>query len=329
MDWKGKRVLVTGAGGFIASHLLERLVSLKANVKAFVRYNSRNDFGLIERLPIEIKNKLCIISGDLRDYDAVYDAMQGTDIVFHLAALISIPYSYIHPREVVETNVMGTYNILSAARRTKAKKIIHTSTSEVYGTAVKIPIDEFHPLQGQSPYSASKIGADKIAESFYRSFGLPVATIRPFNTYGPRQSARAIIPTIITQALRSNKVCLGSLYPKRDFTYIKDMVEAFIKIAESQKSIGETINIGSGRDISIEELVNKITKLLGKKIDITSDKKRIRPNMSEVGRLIASNAKARKLLKWFPKTTLEDGLQETIIWFKDNLDLFKSGIYNF
>ncbi|MBN1384699.1 MAG: GDP-mannose 4,6-dehydratase [Elusimicrobia bacterium] len=328
MEWKKKRVLITGSGGFIASHLLERLVGLHASVNAFVRYNSRNDCGLIEHLPPVVKKSINIIAGDLRDYDAVYDAMKGCDTVFHLAALIAIPYSYVHPREVIETNIMGTYNVLNAARRLKVKKVVHTSTSEVYGTAVKVPISEDHPLQGQSPYSASKIGADKIAESFYCSFGLPVATIRPFNTYGPGQSARAIVPTIITQALKNNVVYLGSLTPKRDLTYVTDTVEGFIKVSESEKVIGEVINIGSGSEIAIGDLAKKVVGLLDKNIKIVLEKKRIRPKNSEVERLLADNKKAKKLLGWTPKVSLEQGLEETIKWFRDNLKSYKTDIYN-
>lgn len=328
MNLKNKKVLVTGAGGFIASHLLEKLVEMGAEVKAFTRYNSRNDYGLIEILPDDVKKKIWVIPGDLRDYDAVYEAMRGCEIVFHLAALIAIPYSYVHPGEVIETNVIGTFNVLNAARRLKVKKIVHTSTSEVYGTAIKVPISEDHPLQGQSPYSASKIGADKIAESFFRSFNLPVATIRPFNTYGPRQSARAVIPTIITQALKGNIIQLGSLHPTRDMNYVKDTVNGFVKIAESEKSVGQEINIGSGREISIGDLVEKISGFLGKKIKVVSKDSRKRPKKSEVERLLADNSKAKKLLGWKPQYTLEEGLKETINWIEHNLDFYKSDIYN-
>ena len=245
MELFHKKILVTGAGGFIGSHLTERLVELGANVNAFLRYNSRNDWGLIELLTKEKLDKIEVVMGDLKDADAVRHAAKDIDIIFHLGSLIAIPYSYIHPRETIETNIIGTLNVLMAAKEHEVEKIIHTSTSEVYGTAKYVPIDEKHPLQGQSPYSPSKIGADKIAESFYRSYHLPLAIIRPFNTYGPRQSSRAVIPTIITQALTKGKIFLGSLHPTRDYTYVKDVVEAFIKVAESPKSIGEVINIGS------------------------------------------------------------------------------------
>ncbi|MFC1540571.1 GDP-mannose 4,6-dehydratase [Candidatus Margulisiibacteriota bacterium] len=328
MNWKNKKVLVTGAGGFIGSHLLERLVALGAEVTAFVRYNSRNDLGLIECLPQDVKKQLKIVAGDLRDFDAVYDAMDGCEMVLHLAALIAIPYSYLHPGEVIETNVMGTYNVLNAARRLKVQKIVHTSTSEVYGTARQVPIPETHPLQGQSPYSASKIGADKIAESFNCAFGLPVATIRPFNTFGPRQSARAVIPTIISQALKGDVIQLGSLHPTRDLTFVKDTVEGFIAVAASPNSIGRAINVGSNFEISIGDLAKKIADLMGKKIEITTKGERKRPKNSEVERLFCDNSLAKELLGWQPRYTLDQGLQETIDWVKDNLDMFKTDIYN-
>ncbi len=328
MDWQGKKVLVTGAGGFIGSHLTEKLVGLGAKVRAFVRYNSRNDWGLIETLPSPIKEKIGVTMGDLRDPETIKSVMEGVDAVFHLGALIAIPYSYIHPREVVETNIMGTLNILNAAKEYKPEKIIHTSTSEVYGTAQYVPIDEKHPLQGQSPYSASKIGADKLAESFYRSYDLPITTLRPFNTYGPRQSARAVIPTIITQALAHNKVFLGSLEPTRDLSYVNDVVDGFIKAAESERSIGEVINIGSGFEISINDLANKIISLIGKKVNIISDSKRIRPQKSEVERLMADNSKAKELLNWQPKVSLDQGLQKTIDWFSKFQNRYRPNIYN-
>jgi len=327
MKIKDEKILVTGAGGFIGSHLTEKLVKEGAKVKAFVRYNSRNDFGMLEMLPARIRKNIEIIAGDLRDTDAVRKAVKGCNLIFHLGALIGIPYSYFHPREVVETNVLGTLNVLSACRETGIEKVIHTSTSEVYGTAIEIPITEEHPLQGQSPYSASKIGADKIAESFYLSFGLPVAIIRPFNTYGPRQSPRAIIPAIIIQALKSKKVCLGALSPIRDFTYVKDTVEAFVKMGEADRTIGKVINVGSNECISTGELVKKIGLLINKKIEVIVEKRRIRPENSEVGRLIADNKKAKDLLQWAPRTSLEKGLKITIDWFKKNLHSYKNDIY--
>ena len=328
MNWKGKNVLVTGAGGFIGSHLTEKLVELNANVRAFVRYNSRNDWGLIELLPQYVKKKIEVVPGDLKDMDAVYHTAKDIDIIFHLGSLIAIPYSYVHPRETIETNISGTLNVLTAAKENNTEKIIHTSTSEVYGTAKYVPIDEKHQLQGQSPYSASKIGADKIAESFYRAYDLPVAIIRPFNTFGPRQSARAVIPTIITQSLTREKIFLGSLHPTRDYTYVEDVADAFIKVAESKKSTGEVINIGSNFEISIENLAKKIISLIGKDIEIVSDDVRIRPQKSEVERLWCDNTKAKKLLKWEPKTSLDEGLKKTIVWIFDNIHLYKPERYN-
>lgn len=328
MNWKGEKVFITGAGGFIGSHLTERLVNEGAKITAFVHYNSRNDYGLIELLPPIIKKQIEVVGGDLKDSDAVIDAMEGAEYVFHLGALIAIPYSYIHPREVVETNVIGSLNIFNAARINKIKKIIHTSTSEVYGSARYVPIDEQHPLQGQSPYSASKIGADKIAESFQRSFDLPIAIVRPFNTYGPRQSARAVIPTIITQALDSNKVALGDLAPKRDLTFVLDTVDGFLKVAAEKKTIGEVTNIGSGFEISIGDLAKKIIKLTDSKAKIVHDAKRLRPKKSEVGRLLADNRKAARLVGWEPRHSLDAGLNKTIEWIKTNRELYKTGIYN-
>jgi len=322
------KTLVTGAGGFIGSHLVEELVNRGASVRAMVHYNSRNDWGNIELLPKEIQNKIEIVSGDIRDPFFTRKAVRGCDIVFHLAALIAIPYSYIAPKDFVDTNVVGTLNILQASLDEKVKKVVHTSTSEVYGTALYTPIDEGHPLQGQSPYSASKIAADKIAESYYRSFDLPLVIIRPFNTFGPRQSARAVIPTIITQALSSEEVQLGLLTPVRDFTYVKDTVEGFIKAAESEKSVGEVINIGSGKGISIKELVEIIIKLIDKKVKITMDPRRLRPEKSEVMVLVCENRKARNLLKWSPRFSLENGLKETIAYISRHLKEYKPEVYN-
>ncbi|HEX55174.1 MAG: NAD-dependent dehydratase [Candidatus Altiarchaeales archaeon] len=323
MNLRDKNILVTGAGGFIGSHLAKRLVELNNNVKCFIRYNSRNDWGFIEFLPKEIRDNMEIIPSDLRDSDAVRDATEDVDVVFHLGSLISIPYSYLYPRNSIETNVIGTLNVLVASKENYVERIIHTSTSEVYGTAQYVPIDERHPLQAQSPYSASKIAADKIAESFYRSYNLPIAIIRPFNTYGPRQSARAIIPTIITQAIRSKKIYLGSLHPTRDFTYVEDVVDAFIKISRTKKAIGEVINVGSGVEISIRDLTYKILSLMDKKADIIIDKKRIRPQDSEVERLCADNTKARKILGWKPKINIDDGLMFTIDWISENIQIYK------
>lgn len=328
MKWKNKKVLITGAGGFIGSHLSEHLLQLGAEVKAFVRYNSRSDWGLLSLLPKQSLDEINVIMGDLRDGEAVRDAVKGTEIIFHLGSLIAIPYSYVHPRETIETNVLGALNVMSAAREHGIQKVIHTSTSEVYGTARYVPIDEKHPLQGQSPYSASKIGADMIAESFHRSFGVPVSIIRPFNTYGPRQSARAVIPTIITQALTRGRINLGSLHPTRDYTYVDDIVKAFMKVAESLDSVGEVINIGSNFEISIGNIAKKVISLTGKNKNIATDSKRIRPKDSEVERLWCDNTKARDLLGWKPETNFEDGLKLTIKWLSENINLYKPGIYN-
>lgn len=319
---KGKKVLVTGAGGFIGSHLCERLVEKGAKVKAMVLYNS--DSKIDNLVYTEIQDKIDIFFGDIRDISSVESAMKDIDIVFHLAALISIPYSYENPYGYVNTNIIGTLNILEVARKNKTEKIIITSTSETYGTAKYAPIDEEHPMQGQSPYSATKIGADKIAESYYKSFAMPIAIVRPFNTYGPRQSARAIIPTIITQALKYEFVKLGNLEPTRDLTFVKDTVEGFIKIAENDASIGKTLNIGNGNEISIGELAKKIItiieKIQNKKIKLVSEKERVRPKNSEVGRLICSNKLAKKVIGWEPKYTLDEGLNKTISFISENIN---------
>ena len=328
MKLEEKNVLVTGAGGFIGSHLVERLVKSKNQVKCFVRYNSRNDWGFIDKLSEEIKDKLEIIPGDLKDGNFLKTVIKDVDVIFHLGAIIAIPYSYFHPRETFETNILGTLNVLTAAKDHNVEKIVHTSTSEVYGTAQYVPIDEKHPLCGQSPYSASKIGADKIAESFYLSYGLPIAIIRPFNTFGPRQSSRAVIPTIITQALTKDSILLGATQPTRDFTYVSDTVDGFIKIAESSKSIGEVINTGSNYEISIGDLANKIISLVDREVKLNFDSNRTRPSKSEVNRLWADNSKAKKLIGWEPKTPLDEGLKKTINWISENIKQYKVDIYN-
>jgi dTDP-glucose 4,6-dehydratase len=325
--WKGKTVLVTGAGGFIASHLVELLMKQEAKVRAFVRYNSRNDPGLLSLLPPATLHDIELIAGDLRDLQAVQSAIRNVDIVFHLGALITIPYSYLHPLEVVETNVIGTVNILMACRDFGVQRLVHTSTSEVYGTALSTPIDESHPLQGQSPYSASKIGADKLAESFYKSYDTPVVTIRPFNTYGPRQTARAVIPTIITQALSQQTVNLGNLNASRDLTYISDTVAGILKSAEISGIEGETINLGSGYEIQIGELAREIISIIGKPVEIVVDNTRLRPDKSEVQRLLSDNSKAKRILRWETKIPLTQGLEMTIEWIKQNLDRYQIGIY--
>lgn len=329
MQIKKSRVLITGAGGFIGSHLTEELVKIGAEVKALVHYNSRNDWGKLEELPEDILSELEVVSGDIRDPFFVQKITKNVDVVFHLAAAIAIPFSYTAPYHYAETNIIGTLNILHACHINRVKKIVHTSTSEVYGTAKYVPIDENHPLQGQSPYSASKIAADKIAESFFCSFNLPVAIIRPFNTFGPRQSARAIIPSVISQIISGRKkIKAGSLEPVRDFTYVKDTVEGFIKIAQSDETAGEVINIGNGKGTTIKELICLITELTGRKIPISKDVARIRPPNSEVMKLICANEKAKRLLKWSPAYSLQEGLKETIRYIKDNLEKYKSEIYN-
>ena len=298
-------------------------------MRAFTRYNSRGDPGLLSQLPSDVLSRVELIAGDLRDLPAVKDAVQGCSHVFHLGALIAIPYSYVHPSEVVETNVMGTMNILLAGRETGVQRIVHTSTSEVYGTALRVPIDEEHPLQGQSPYSASKIGADKIAESFYRSFDLPVVTLRPFNTYGPRQSARAVIPTIISQALatQTNQIRLGNLEARRDLTYVSDTVAGFMKAAETVGIEGQTINLGAGSEITVAELVQEIITLTGKPLEIVVDASRLRPGKSEVQRLLSDNSKARQLLGWQPQVPLRQGLERTIAWIAQHLNLYQPNRY--
>lgn len=329
MFWQNKKVLITGAGGFIGSHLVEALARKKAMVRAFVHYNSRNDWGNLELLPHDVLEKIEIITGDIRDPFCVRNAVKGCDTVFHLAALIAIPYSYLAPKDFVDTNIQGTLNVMQACRDENIRKVVHTSTSEVYGTALYTPIDEKHPLQGQSPYSASKIGADKMAESYYNSFELPVATIRPFNTYGPRQSARAVIPSICSQILSGKtEIHMGLLSPVRDFTFVQDTVNGYLKIAQSDRSIGEIINIGSGKGISIADLLKDIMELTGKDISIISDDERIRPQKSEVMNLLCDNRKARVLVDWEPIYTLEDGLKETIRYVQEHPEKYKANIYN-
>ena len=327
--WGQKKVLVTGAGGFIGSHLVEQLGGHGAQVRAFVRYNSRGDAGLLRMLSPEMRAKLQIISGDLRDGPAIQDAVDGCEYVFHLGALISIPYSYLHSYEVAETNLMGTLNVLNACRRSAVTRLIHTSTSEVYGTARYTPMDEKHPLQGQSPYSASKIGADKLAESYYCAYQLPVVTVRPFNTYGPRQSARAVIPAIITQALTRDIVHVGNLETSRDFTYVSDTVDGFLRAAQAQNVDGKTVNLGTGSEIKIGYLVSKILSAIGSHAQVTVDAVRLRPKDSEVYRLISDNGLARKLLGWQPQTELDHGLEVTIAWIQEHLDLYRVGAYEF
>jgi dTDP-glucose 4,6-dehydratase len=331
---KGK-ILVTGADGFIGSHLTEALIREGHEVRAFVLYNSFNSWGWLDQSPPEIRSAIEVFAGDIRDPYGVKKAMQGCDVVLHLAALIAIPYSYHSPDTYVDTNVKGTLNIVQAARELDVKKVVHTSTSEVYGTAKFVPITEEHPLQGQSPYSASKIGADQIAMSFYNAFNTPVSIIRPFNTYGPRQSARAIIPTVITQIANGNrKIKLGALHPTRDFNFVMDTVRGFMAVGDSDKSVGEVINIGSNFEISIGDTARLIAEIMGVDIEIETDEVRLRPEKSEVDRLWASNAKAKNLTKWEPvyggREGFKRGLEETIAWFTnpENLKHYKVDIYN-
>lgn len=332
---KNKKILVTGADGFIGSHLTEELIRSGYDVRAFVYYNSFNSWGWLDQTSKEIKSKLDVFAGDIRDPYGVKEAMKGCTHVLHLASLIAIPYSYHSPDTYVDTNIKGTLNILQAARELGVEKVVHTSTSEVYGTALYVPIDEDHPLQGQSPYSASKIGADQMALSFYRSFNTPVTIIRPFNTYGPRQSARAVIPTIIGQlASGQTTIKLGAIHPTRDFNFIKDTVEGFIASMKSEKSIGEVVNIGSNYEISIGETAELIAEVMGKDLIIETEEQRLRPDESEVERLWAANQKAKELLNWKPqygdREGFKRGIQETIEWFTNpqNLAQYKTDVYN-
>ncbi len=325
IDWSKKRVLVTGAGGFIGSHLTERLIQSGAKTRALVRYTSYGSRGWLDTsamLP-----DIEIMTGDVRDRDSMRKAFKGVDAVFHLAALIAIPYSYDLPQSYVEANVQGTLNILELARENNLERVVNTSTSEVYGTAQYVPIDESHPLVGQSPYSASKIGADKMAESYHLSFGLPVITVRPFNTYGPRQSARAVIPTIITQALAGRDIKLGSLTPTRDLNYVADTAEAFLHLASSDAAIGRTLNAGSGREITIGDLAKLICELTGSKASVSQDEARIRPNASEVERLLCDITETKSVTGWTSAVPLEEGLKRTIAWFKDNMRHYRVGEY--
>lgn len=324
-----KRILVTGSDGFIGSHLTEELVKQGHKVKAFVYYNSFNTWGWLDALPKEILSEVEVFTGDIRDPNGVREAMKGMNEVFHLAALIAIPFSYHSPDTYVDTNIKGTLNVLQAAKDLDIQRLLITSTSEVYGTAQYVPIDEKHPFQGQSPYSATKIGADRLAESFYRSFNMPITIVRPFNTYGPRQSARAIIPTIITQLLAGKQeIQLGSLSPTRDFNYVKDTVNGFIEIAKSNKVIGEEINIATQHEISIGELAEELIRQINPNAKIICDEQRLRPEKSEVNRLLGSNEKIMRLTNWKPYYTLEQGLAETIEFLKNNMDHYKTDIYN-
>ncbi|HBR18952.1 MAG: NAD-dependent dehydratase [Planctomycetes bacterium GWC2_45_44] len=325
----GKKVLVTGAGGFIGSHLVEALLEKNAHVRAFVKYNSRGDWGFISELPRDVMKNVEVVSGNIVDPFFTRKAVHGCDYVFHLAALIGIPYSYVAPNDYVSVNVQGTLNILQACRDERTPRLIHTSTSETYGTAQYVPIDEKHPMQGQSPYSASKIAADKMVESYYKSFDMPVVTVRPFNTYGPRQSARAFIPTVITQALTQKEIFMGSLDPVRDMTFVRDTAEGFIAVGLCDKVIGQVVNLGVGHGDTIGTMVKTILKILEKEnMPIRQDSSRVRPVKSEVMRLISDNTIAREVCSWRPMYDLEAGLQQTIDWIKKNLALYKPEIYS-
>ncbi len=331
MSFINKKILVTGADGFIGSHLVETLLDEGCSVKAFTYYNSFNSWGWIDTFPRENLKNVEVFTGDIRDPNGVRTAVKDVDIVFHLAALIAIPFSYHSPDSYIDTNVKGTLNVLQACRDYNIERVITTSTSEVYGTAQYVPINETHPLQAQSPYSASKIGADKIAESFFRSFEMPVVIARPFNTYGPRQSARAVIPTIITQLLNGKKnILLGSIHPTRDFNYVRDICKGFIHLAQFDEVIGKEVNIGSGTEISIGSLASLLIELVGTDAEIVSEDLRKRPDKSEVERLLCDNSLIKRLTGWKPETTLREGLLNTIEWFRDkeNLKRYKDDIYN-
>jgi NAD dependent epimerase/dehydratase len=327
MNWEGRKIVVTGAGGFIGSHLTESLLEKGANVTALVHYNSQHNYGWLEEIFRTKGKELSVVMGDVRDSNAMRKLVDGHTVIFHLAALIGIPYSYMAPEAYIETNIKGTLNVLQAGLENKVERVIHTSTSEVYGTAKYVPIDEDHPLQGQSPYSASKIGADKLVESYCKSFDLPVVTVRPFNTFGPRQSARAVIPTIISQVLQGKELRLGSLKPVRDMTFVDDTVRGFIAASESKAVIGETVNLGTGQGISIQELVETISSVLNQNITVISEDERVRPEKSEVMRLISCADKAEKLMNWEARVSLKEGLAKTITWISENLKSYKEEKY--
>ena len=328
MDWQGKQVLVTGADGFIGSHLAERLAQEGAQVRAFVLYNSFSSWGWLDCTPISLRDTMQVVPGDVRDARQVAQAMQDCEVVFHLAALVSIPYSYLAPESFLDTNIRGTLNVLQAARQQRGTKVIHTSTSEVYGTPSSVPINEGHPLQAQSPYAASKIAADKLVESFFCSFNLPAVVLRPFNTYGPRQSARAVLPTIITQLLSGkDDIHLGSLWPRRDLTYVDDTVNGFIRAAEVEEAVGRTVQLGTGRDISVGELANLAMKVLGKQARVVPQDERMRPLHSEVERLVSDASLAKELLGWTPTIGLEAGISLTAKWFGEHLNRYKVDQY--
>jgi dTDP-glucose 4,6-dehydratase len=327
-SWSGRKVLVTGAGGFIGSHVAEALARAGADVRAFVRYTSRSDNGWLEHADPEVVPAIEIFRGDLANPDAVAGAIKNRDVVFHLGALIPIPYSYRHPREFVTANVVGTLNVLEAARRSGLHRIVHTSTSEVYGTAQSVPIDEDHPLRPQSPYAASKVGADQLALSFQRSFDTPVVVARPFNTYGPRQSARAVIPTIVSQVLSREVIELGAVEPTRDFLYVEDTVRGLLRCGEADGVVGQVVNLGTGTEISIGDAAERVLRLLERDTPVTLDEKRLRPPDSEVERLVAGTGKAKRLLGWEPEVEFDEGLRRTIDWLRGSLGAYKPSLYN-
>jgi dTDP-glucose 4,6-dehydratase len=317
MNWTGRRVLVTGGAGFIGSHLVEALLERGAQVTAFVRYTSRSSIGFLASLG----GSVGVVTGDLSEFDSVQGAMRNQEYVFHLGALIGIPYSFVHPREVVSVNTIGTLNVLTAARDTKPARVILTSTSEVYGTARYVPMDEEHPLQAQSPYAASKIAADKLGESFFHAYQVPLSIVRPFNTFGPRQSMRAVIPTIIVQALKSSRVRLGATAPTRDFTFVKDTAQGFVRVAEVEAAIGEVVNLGTGREISVNDLASRIASLVGRDVQVITDEQRLRPGTSEIQRLCCNPAKAKRLTGWEARHSLDEGLLQTIDWLRQSHDI--------
>lgn len=328
MQFAGKTVVVTGAGGFIGSHVVERLVRDGANVRAMLRYTSRGQRGALDLVPADILDSVAITLGDVRDFDAVREVMRGADAMFHLAALIGIPYSYEHPQEVIDTNVVGTCNVLLAAKELGSlERVVLTSTSEVYGSAIRVPMDEEHPLQAQSPYSATKIAGDALGVSFAKSFGLPVTIIRPFNAYGPRQSARAVIPTIIAQAVSGSALKLGTVETTRDFTFVEDTARAFVQIGGADAAIGEVVNAGSGREIAIRDVVMKIAAITGRELEVETDEQRMRPQASEVSRLLSDSTKADRLAGWRAETSLDDGLRQTVDWIRDHIDLYRPKEY--
>ena len=328
MRFEGKTVVVTGAGGFIGSHVVEQLAQQGAHVRAMLRYTSRGQRGCLDLIPEPLLADVAITLGDVRDFDAMREVMRGADAVFHLAALIGIPYSYEHPQEVIDTNIIGTSNVLLAAREIGTlERVVLTSTSEVYGSALRVPMDEEHPLQAQSPYSATKIAGDALGLSFHRSFGMPVTIVRPFNAYGPRQSARAVIPTIISQAVTGGALHLGTLDTTRDFTYVADTARAFIAVGGADAALGEVVNAGSGREVSIREIVEKVGGIVGRELEVEGDSQRMRPSKSEVSRLLSDSSKAQRLAGWHAEVSLDDGLRRTTEWIREHIDLYRPREY--